>query len=381
MFCKKFDIFLDAVNNEINIDRNLLKRLGRVELTFTPLRGLKSLKYIDKYNISNFIYGVLAFVFCIISPAYFLIKMLKAISARNEQMRSEIIVPKRVVLVANGRVMHLIKRLNLGEAVGYLNTNQPNNQNICHVYRFLGVREYLYAYFHAIISVFYLLWKLEDKKDILQVYVAYQWFLVYLALSKKKDDIETLYFANHYDRWAVMFDQVFADKNIVLVQHGILPENLILGYKLKNLSKVFAFNDSSVEIFKKMFDCSHTKFEKLDISLSLVEVNRERKTILIIGQPQSMNIEIEIAKTLSNDFDVFVKPHPLYDSSEYRKLDHLIVIDDVGFYPKVDLVLCYESTLGYEYEASDVRVVWWKGVDFNEIILQVKSSLKVSVKS
>jgi len=130
-----------------------------------------------------------------------------------------------------------------------------------------------------------------------------------------------------------------------------------------------------------MFDCTKAQFEKLDISLALVDVNSRKKTVLIIGQPHNMEGEIRIAKTLADDFDVFVKPHPLYDSSEYRKLDHLIVIDDVDFYPKVDLALCYESTLGYEYEASDARVVWWKGVDFNEIILHVKSSLKVSVKS
>jgi len=216
---------------------------------------------------------------------------------------------------------------------------------------------------------------LEDKRDILQGYVAYEWFLVYLALSRRKDGIDTVYFANHYDRWAVMFDRLYADKNVVLMQHGILPEALNLSYKLKNLSQVFAYNEQSEKIFKNMFECKKTRFERLDISLPLVDVNTKKKTILIIGQPHSLGSEVDIVESLNDKFKFFVKPHPLYDSSDYKKLSNVTLIEDRNFYPKVDVALCYESTLGLEYEASGVKVIWWKGMSKHEIIMRIKNTL------
>ncbi|MDX5584712.1 MAG: hypothetical protein QNK20_07245 [Aureibaculum sp.] len=375
MCCDKLNIFLNAINNEIDIDRDLIQRLGRGDLRFTPLRGLKWLQYIDKYHISSFVYGIFSVLFLVLSPVYFFIKMLKMFFSKKNNASVKPFAQKELVLVANGRVEHLVKRVMTPKSLAFININQPYKQSICHVYQFLRLKDFFYAYVYSISAAAYLFWKLEDKKDILQVYVAYEWFLVYLALSRHKDGIVTIYFANHYDRWAVMFDQLYADKNVVLMQHGILPEELNLSYKLRNLSKVFAFNDHSVQIFKNMFECKNAQFQKLDISLSLVDVTTEKKSILIIGQPHSLGSEVEIVESLGDELEVFIKPHPLYDSSEYKKLSNVTWIEDRSFYPKVDVALCYESTLGLEYEASGVKVIWWKGLNMHEIIMQIKNTL------
>jgi len=375
MCCDKVKLFLKAINNEIDIDRNLIQRLGRKDLQFTPIRGLKSLQYIDKYHISSFVYGLFSMFFLALSSGYFFMKLLKLLFSKRTHIPVNLSAQKDLVLVANGRVEYLIKKVIHSESLFFLNINQPYKKNSCHVYQFLRRRDYFYAYLFATYAVFYLLWKLEDKRDVLQGYVAYEWFLVYLALSRCKGGIETVYFANHYDRWAVMIDQLYADKDVVLMQHGILPEDLNLSYKLKNLCKVFAFNEQSEKIFKNMFECKKTQFERLDISLSLVDVNTDKKTILIIGQPHSLGFEVEIVESLDDTFEVFVKPHPLYDSSEYKKLSNVTLIEDRSFYPKVDVALCYESTLGLEYEASGVKVIWWKGMSQHEIIMQIKNTL------
>jgi len=375
MCCYKFKLFLKAINNEIDIDRNLIQRLGRKDLQFTPIRGLKSLRYIDKYNISSFIYGLFSVFFLVLSPAYFFIKLLKLLFSKRAHIPMKPSAQKNLVLVANGRVEYLVKKVMPSKSLFFLNINQPYKNNTCHVYQFLRLRDYFYAYLFAVYAVFYLLWMLEDKRDILQGYVAYEWFLVYLALSRRKDGIDTVYFANHYDRWAVMFDRLYADKNVVLMQHGILPEALNLSYKLKNLSQVFAYNEQSEKIFKNMFECKKTRFERLDISLPLVDVNTKKKTILIIGQPHSLGSEVDIVESLNDKFKFFVKPHPLYDSSDYKKLSNVTLIEDRNFYPKVDVALCYESTLGLEYEASGVKVIWWKGMSKHEIIMRIKNTL------
>jgi len=301
--------------------------------------------------------------------------MLRLLFSKRTYISVDLLARKDLVLVANSRVEYLVKKATPTKSLIFLNINQPHKENIFHVYQFLRLRDYFHAYLFAIYAVFYLLWKLENKRDIMQVYVAYEWVLVYLALSRCKDGIDTIYFANHYDRWSVMFDQLYADKSVALIQHGILPEDLNLSYKLKNLSKVFAFNDHSVKIFKNMFECENTQFERLDISLSLADVNTKKKTILMIGQPHSLESEIKIVKSLGSEFEIFVKPHPLYESSEYKKLSNVTLIEDRGFYPKVDAALCYESTLGLEYEASGVKVIWWKGLNMHEIITQIKNTL------
>lgn len=364
-----FSIFLDAVNNEISIEKDLLKRLARNDLTFTPLRALKTLKYIDKYHISNTIYTLLGLIFVVVSSVYFFVKMLKAIFSRKNYLSSENIDKRNLVLVANGRVEYLFKKLNLEKNIKFLNINQAHKQKVCHAYRFLGLKDYLLAYVYAISSVPYLLFNLNDKKDILQSYVAYEWFLVYIALLKIRDEVRNVYFANHYDRWAVMFDQLFADKKVVLLQHGILPEDLELSYKLKNINQIYSFDEKSTDVFKKLFNCQNTNFQLLDISLKLTNVYSRKKTILIIGQPHSMKQEIAIAKRLQtlDAFEIYIKPHPLYDSNGYKQIKDVILIQDRNFYPKIDLALCYESTLGLEYEASGVPVIWWKDMNNENI--------------
>lgn len=372
MFYEKFNVFFDAINNEIDVDKDVLNRIKRCDLDFVPLRVLKSIKYIDKYRVSSYTYGVLAFVFCIISPVYFFIQMVMAVFARRKNYLSNKTPSKKVVLVANGRVRYLIKKLNVHTQVKYININQPNTDDEYQIEEFLKLKDYLYAYLHAVFSVAYILCKLGNKKDILHVYVAYPWFLVYIALLNNKDTIDTVYFANHYDRWAVMFDRIFLDKEVVLLQHGVLSESLKLSYKLKHLNKIFVFDESSKVLFKKIFECSKVLFEKMDISLPLTEVSSNKNTVLMIGQPHSMSFEIDIIQRFVDKYDVIIKPHPLFDNSEYKKIKHVTVIDDINFYPMVDVVLCYESTLGYEYEASGIQVIWFKEMSMNEIAFQVE---------
>lgn len=374
-----FSIFQDAVNNEIRVDENLLSRLDRNDLTFIPLRALKTLKYIDRYHISSSIYALFGLMFVLASPIYFLLKMLKAIFLRKYYSSSEIIDKKNLVLVANGRVEHLFKKLNFEENIQFLNINQAHRQKLCHVYRYLSFKNYLSAYVHAICSVPYILFNLKDKKDILQCYVAYEWFLVYIALLKIKSGVETVYFANHYDRWAVMFDQLFANKNIILLQHGIVSESINLSYKLQHIKQIYSFNELSIAIFKIIFDCKNTQFDLLNISLVLSDIKSDKKTILIAGQPHSVHQEIDIIKRLQliNEFDIYVKPHPLFDDSIYKQTKGIKLINTRQYYPKVDIVLCYESTLGLEYEASGVNVLWWKQMGINDIINNIRKDKNV----
>ena len=154
---------------------------------------------------------------------------------------------------------------------------------------------------------------------------------------------------------------------IVLIQHGILPDTLHLHYKLKNINEIYYYNEKSKAIFKEIFDCKDVKFKKFVLSLNLSDIKSDKKTILIIGQPHSIDMEINIAKSLIDDYELYIKPHPLYSNKKYKSIKGVKIITDRNFYPRVDLALCYESTLGLEYEASGINVIWWKGLDIKNI--------------
>jgi len=378
MFVKIFNTFYNAIANEICVDNNILKRLNKNHLKFTPVRSILTVDLVEKYKINLFLYSILCILFVLFSFLYFLIKLFKnlEINGSNQNIK----LNENVILVANSRVDYLYKKLNLKEKVTYININQLPKTNYISYKQFLNSSDYLLAFIFSVVSVFYLLYKLKNKTDILQAYVVYDWALVYISLSKVKKGVKKVYFANHYDRWAVMFDQLFKDKEVVLIQHGILPDDLQLEYKLKNLRTIYYYNKKSKVLFEKMFNINNVKFEKLNLSLNLSNIGSTKKSILVIGQPHVIDKEIDIINALKKKYKdiyvIYIKPHPLYSFKKYKSIKDVTVIEDRDFYPKVDLALCYESTLGLEYEASNVNVLWWKNMNLNQIIKEIEKIVR-----
>jgi hypothetical protein len=129
-------------------------------------------------------------------------------------------------------------------------------------------------------------------------------------------------------------------------------------------------------LFEQIFNLKNIQYEKLPLSLKLSAVKSDKTTILVIGQPHSRDMEVVIIKSLISQYEIYIKPHPLYSDKKYKNIKGVHIIDDRSFYPKVDLALCYESTLGLEYEASGVNVLWWKDYDIKSIYDLVKNKLK-----
>ena len=281
---------------------------------------------------------------------------------------------KDVIFIANGRAEYLSSKIINTNDVSYVNINQINKDNYMPIHCLGAFSDYIQAYVYAVCGTLLFLLKTKELTQLLQTYVAYEWFLNYFILKKNMKNIKRVFFANHYDRWAVLFDMLFAKKELILIQHGLLPENISLPYKLKNLSVIYALDKKSISNFKKIFDSKSTRFKIIDPSLNLIQTDTGIKSILIIGQPQSMDREIEIINALLNliDAKIYIKPHPLYDDSRYRLINGVFLIEKKDYYPKVDLALSYESTLGLEYEASGVKVLWWKELDNETIITLVK---------
>lgn len=61
MYKKMFNSFYDAITDEISVEKDVLKRLGKINLKFTPLRSIKSISLIEKYNVNLFMYSIFCF--------------------------------------------------------------------------------------------------------------------------------------------------------------------------------------------------------------------------------------------------------------------------------------------------------------------------------
>lgn len=370
-FSKVLDIFYNSVCNEIDAEENFLRRIDK-KLNFVPVRVVKSIKYIDKFHINKFFYTLLCISLFFLFPLYFLLKI--RFNFKNEYKFYDI---TNMILVADNRIESLCKKISELKDLEmvFININQPSKDYYIDIDSFISIKIIIKSYIYSVVSLFYMIVKLKRKTDFPQVYVAYDWYKTYFILEGFTSYSDNIYFSNHYDRWSTMFDFLFEDKRLILIQHGILPDDLTLTYKLKNLKKIYHFDEKSKEIFMKLFECNNSNFGIINLKIKLTPIESYKKTILIIGQPHSMEREIEIIESIKELYSVYVKPHPLYDNSKY-KINGVKLILDRDFFPNVDIALTYESTLGLEYEVSGVNVLWWKEMTNQEIFDTITKNLK-----
>ncbi|MCD5380584.1 hypothetical protein LR004_01535 [Candidatus Gracilibacteria bacterium] len=372
------NILYSAIKNEVAIDKYIIDKYNKInkqEISYVPVRSVKTLPIIKSLKIGNKLYFLISICFLLTSPFFFLLQTVKNI-INMKKHRSGVVINKKVFLSGTNKT-HLLRKPNEKDIQCLIiaPSIDKQNQNIASTFK---AKHFLLAYLYSIIGIIYLSIKIKDKRNILQAYIAFDFFLVMLALKDIKQGIETVYFCNHFDRWAVLIDNIYFNKNLILIQHGVLPESISLPYKLENINEVFVFNKSSEKRFTKFLltNTAKTKFTTVDISLHLQTVKHDKKTILVIGQPLTIERELEIINRIGNDYTVYVKPHPGFSPTPYYNIKNTILIEERSYYPKVDLVLNYESTLGIEYEASNIDVIWWKGMEIEELVLSIKKTLK-----
>jgi len=371
-FSKALDMFYCAICNEIAAEEDFLKRIDK-KLDFVPVRVVKSIKYIDKFRINKFSYSLLCMISLFVFPIYFLFKIRFSFKDQSSFDTKE----QNIILVADNRIESLYKKIEKqsDSKMVFININQPSKDYYMDIKYFTSFGDIVKSYCYSIASLFYILFRLQRKTDFLQIYVAYDWFKTYFVLKRIVKSRDNIYFSNHYDRWSTMFDFLFKENNLVLIQHGILPDDLVLSYKLKNLKTIYYFDEKSKKIFSELFECNNTSFKTINLKLELTSVVSDKKTILIIGQPHTMEREVQVIGLIKELYSVYVKPHPLYDNSRY-KISGVELILDRDFFPKVDIALTYESTLGFEYEISGVNVLWWKEMTNNQIVDEIVKNLK-----
>jgi len=227
---------------------------------------------------------------------------------------------------------------------------------------------------------------------------AFRWFLCFEAL-KKLPEATKIYTCNQRDRWAILVDNLPLAQ-INLIQHGTNfrldepPADLISHYrydpqydywygeapqKLSNFHTLYAYTEKDANAIIKGEHTSTPRVKIIGHGLTLENTNDTRFSVLIIGCSSIyLKNEEKIIENLQNtDINIIIKPHPTLGSRDYKHLKnkYTFTIAHDYQYPKVDVVISYESTLAYQYENLGVKVLLCSRIDIDnirKIILQHK---------
>jgi hypothetical protein len=247
----------------------------------------------------------------------------------------------------------------------------------------VSIIEVFKSYFWAILCIIFATIKTHGKY-LYRNYLSFEYILTDYYFKKIPQNC-TLYFVNHLDRWAVLFNQS-PQTNKVLLQHGIESPKADWPVKLTNVNKAFVLSESQKECLTRAVLGHETVLSVMPPTITLTEMPSSlKKNIVLVAYPNYMYYDKEeyIIKALSDEnCRVFVKIHPgKNDSMKYLNLKKTvnpnIEIISTPTFPRADLVVSYYSTLGIEYEAYNIPVLYYDEHSLDEIVKEIKKKIIV----
>lgn len=240
--------------------------------------------------------------------------------------------------------------------------------------------EIIKAYLWSVIAIFAATIKTHGKY-LYRNYVCFEYILTAYYFKRLPVD-STLYFVNHIDRWAVLFN-LAPQTSKVLLQHGIETPTANWPLKLTNVHKAYIFSENQKERLRKAVLGHDAEFVVMPQTITLTNMpSALKKNIVIVAYPNYMRYEQEefIIKSLSKmDYRIFVKIHPgKNDSQKYmtlkRTVNPNVEIISTPTFPRAEFVVSYYSTLGIEYEAHNIPVLYYDEMSLEDIVNTIISS-------
>jgi hypothetical protein len=375
----RFSLFFEALDNEMAIDANVVERMEGREAKYVPIRPLKSIKWF-KHNVAGRpTYFIFCFLFSLAYVPFVIVRALKYFKRRKGRFTR--FSRLTLLLNANGKAVTTFSKVY--ESSSYVSFNllkgeDVNSRLTVRTSDFLAVSDVFSVIYDCLAIIPKFFFSKYNFLDVAQLYISVDWFASYRALQNflLENDVDEVFFSNHYDRWAVLFDGVFSQQTINLMQHGVLPVKGFIPHKLRNVDRVFLLSEAELgKLETFILNVEFLEFLIINDVLNTYDPKISNPTILIIGQPQSADRERALIKLLKNDVPEiyrFLKPHPVYGCSIYKEVLDLVELIDHKCFPKVDVAICYESTLGLEYERSGIPVIWWENRSPEELAEVIK---------
>lgn len=379
-----FDIELEKFNiNFFGLNEKIRTAVPRVINFYSKINNNPKF-WLTIFKLLSFFWWISVFP---ILQVYKLVKYIKYCNKKGNMIEKIILNNKNVVVALSPRIKDLIMRLPENERPNvWITFPWVNIGKIPRPYqeiKFVDLINFKDVMSNIIISTKGAINAAKQKKSLesnLFTYTAFDWFMVWKVLESIVQDANSIWFCNHYDRWTFLIDNMEIKGEKILLQHGILAS--IGVEKITNINRIYYFNNKSKELFKNILfkNCKNVKYTQLSLSIDLKDISsvtNGKKSILIIGQPNAVNLHMELVKKIVKRFKnviVFVKPHPLYGTQMYKDITNLpiILIEDKKFFPKTDIAVSHYSTLGWEYEASNIPVLWMEDTDIEQLLIKIE---------
>lgn len=213
----------------------------------------------------------------------------------------------------------------------------------------------------------------------------FTWCLLWHVIEAHGRGVGRWWITNHYDQWALLLDRVDIDGERIVLQHGIEGGPGAHPARLLRTAVVYTYDDDSEQYFRQ-YILAHpdaVRFERMHPALVLTPVPRPpacSAQLLLVGSPLHLEREHAIIAELvrrRTRVHILLKPHPLFAATGYAALRAAgaELIGDPTLFPRVDIVISPLSTLGFEYAACGVPVVWHADRDAADVVGEVEELL------
>jgi hypothetical protein len=309
-------------------------------------------------------------------------------TSRIDENRSDILSDSGYVLALSSRVGDIVH----AEHIEYVPTTwitmpwaplnrTPVGVKCLDVFVLLNKVDIWRAFRYAILATHVLQKRKRTSQWILQSYTAFRWFAVRIAVDKLSG---RLVMAEHFDRWAILvdssvqakkyrldFDPNARRRDLTVVQHGALGsigENnksgsaptLQLHTRLRAVTKICVYNTQAEQAFKSDVLSPACVRRGIDVSyynpgLDLrVDPEYRGLKILFVGHVLCEELHRYIFRSLAKDYEfrAYYKPHPTSPMSHLMRDLPWKLIGDAGYFPVVDFLISYPSTLVVEYAGA-----------------------------
>lgn len=380
-----FQIYRLALHNEIYVDEIASLETGLADkVNYIVFKPYHTQKFVKKHPfLFKIIFKVLSNTWFVWNASLQTVLFIRHVIFKLFIKRIELF-DSELALCATPRFFDQIHKVSdklkiprTSLIIGNVNDNNPLDFNF-KLIEVCSFKDIFMAFLYSVISPYKLRGFLKESQK-LHTYNSFEWFLACIYLSRQTD-IKEIWFGNHIDRWAVLFDNLNIKRKII-VQHGIENGNLVPPVMLKKISKLYIIQSNQKEFFLGKIIDSDFEYEVLINKIKMTRVLDERKLrVLIVGNSAIYSEEekylIERLSLLNLNF--CLKPHPVLSQKYYTELKKnidFVIVSDRFTFPEVDLVISYDSTLGLEYELEGVKVLYYADNTLDEIIQYLKNSI------
>lgn len=203
----------------------------------------------------------------------------------------------------------------------------------------------------------------------LQTYTAWRWFIVRLAVDKMPGPFLMV---EHFDRWAMLMDRSVRSnhsaqisRTLTVLQHGSVNANenppglrFTLPKKLGSVNHLRSYSPEDAGVFMRdiyfsRINYSDIKFSYYNSKIIISDDNYPEAgfSILFVGNPLCEDAHLAFLEYLLSykKIKIYYKPHPVKSASREVKKGMWEFIDNRDYFPRVDLIISYPSTLVGEY--------------------------------